>query len=106
LLLLAYFNKSKNYITEALTVYGKVPLFYFLLHLFTISVSAHVWTYVQFGRFINFSFLPPDQWPKEYAPSMLRTYLVWIAIVVILYFPCKWYGKLKAEKKIWWMSYL
>ncbi|RAW01268.1 DUF1624 domain-containing protein [Pseudochryseolinea flava] len=106
LILLGRLDKIKSPIIEKLIVYGKVPLFYFILHLFLISASAYLWSYFQFGHFINFSFVPPDQWPQAYSPSLLRTYLVWFLIVAALYFPCKWYGALKEHNKKWWMSYV
>jgi uncharacterized membrane protein len=104
--LLAAFNKTRTFIGDVLSVYGQVPLFYFILHLMLISATAYTWTYLQFGSFINFAFLPSDQWPKEYEPNLGRAYLIWMIIVVALYFPCKWYGNLKSTNKKWWMSYL
>jgi len=34
-------------------------------------------------------------------------YLVWIAVVTVLYFPCRWYARYRAaHKEQWWLSYL
>ena len=44
---------------------------------------------------------------KEYEFSLLVVYLVWIAIVLLLYPLCKWYDKYKnANKEKWWLSCL
>jgi uncharacterized membrane protein len=106
LLLLALFSGVKNKFTDVLQVYGQVPFFYYLIHLALIVGSAYVWSYISFGTFTNFAFMPPAQWPAEYAPSLARTYLVWILVVAILYFPCRWYARYKSQNRSWWLSYL
>ncbi len=38
--------------------------------------------------------------------SLSAIYLIWIAVVIILYKPCVWYGKYKATHKQWWLKYI
>lgn len=33
-------------------------------------------------------------------------YLIWISVVTILYKPCQWFGKYKAENQHWWLKYI
>jgi uncharacterized membrane protein len=105
-ILLAYAERISSGVKKILMVYGRVPLFYFIVHLAIISLTSFVWTYLAFGKGVNLSFTSPRDWPVEYQPSLLRAYLVWLLLVVLLYFPCRWYGDYKAKNKTWWGSYL
>jgi hypothetical protein len=87
-------------------VYGRVPLFFFILHLAVISFTAYVWTYISFGKSVNLSFTPAKEWPPGYQPNLWRAYVVWLLLIILLYLPCRWYGKYKMMSKGWWMSYL
>jgi uncharacterized membrane protein len=42
------------------------------------------------------------------SPSELHHFLwlMWLTVVVILYFPCRWFAVLKQRRKDWWLSYL
>jgi len=33
-------------------------------------------------------------------------YAIWISVIIILYFPCRWFMKVKQRRKDWWLSYL
>lgn len=105
-LLLVLLNKVATGIKHFLITYGRVPFFFFIVHLAVISFTSSVWTYISFGKVVNLSFEKSKNWPAAYEPSLLRAYFVWLLLVVILYFPCKWYGKYKAKSKEWWVSYL
>lgn len=89
-----------------LSVYGRVPFFYFVLHLALISFTAYLWTSLAFGHAINLSFVSPKEWPAAYTPNLVRAYGIWVALVLVLYYPCKWFGKFKSSRKAWWVSYL
>ena len=98
-------EKLKNRFTEILTVYGKVPLFYFIIHLFIIHSLMFLMLRLQgfgskdllFGAFNNGR-------PKTGGGVDLPViYLIWISVVVLLYPVCKWYGSYKSlhkEKKL------
>jgi uncharacterized membrane protein len=108
-LLLAAAEGIKNKVSDILTVYGQVPLFYFLIHLFLIHtlmllmlfLQGFSWAEVPIG---TFSLGRPK---AESGVGLLGTYLIWILVVISLYPLCKWYGQYKAnnkEKK--WLRYL
>ena len=105
-ILLVLLNKISLRVKQFFITYGRVPFFYFILHLAIISLSAYIWTYVSFGKSVNLSFVKPKDWPAAYEPNLLRAYIVWISLIIVLYFPCKWYGEYKAGSKAWWISYL
>ena len=94
-------EKVKNRLTEILSVYGRVPLFYFVIHLFIIHSLMFVMLLLQgfsskdmlFGAFDNGR---PKTGGGVELPAI---YLIWLCVVVILYPVCKWYGKYKFEHR-------
>ncbi|GAB3823702.1 DUF1624 domain-containing protein [Hymenobacter jeollabukensis] len=89
-----------------LRTYGRVPFFYYMLHLLLISGGSWLWTRAAFGQPFNLAFSTPAEWPAAYQPSLLRTYVVWLAVVGLLYWPCRWYEGYRQRHRYWWMSYL
>jgi uncharacterized membrane protein len=105
LILLTLFRK-KSRLTSFLSVYGKVPFFFFVLHFALLSLASYLWTLVAFGEGVNLAFTNFDQLPEQYEPSLLRVYFVWFLVIVITYLPCRWFGSYKARHRHWWLSYL
>lgn len=105
-LLLVFLNKIPAALQQFCMVYGKVPFFYFILHLAVTSLGACLWTYFAFGKAVNLSFENAANWPPAYHPNLGRAYFVWALVVLLLYYPCRWYGRYKAKSKAWWVSYL
>jgi uncharacterized membrane protein len=109
LLLLAFTDQLDNRFTRFLSVYGKVPFFYYIIHFYLIHsfcalavlASGYTWRQATDPK-LFFQFRPFDfGYPLEYV------YLIWIGIVILLYMPCRWFGKYKTKrKKKWWLSYL
>ena len=106
LLLLSGAETATGRLSQWLRTYGQVPFFYYLLHLLLISGGAWCWTRLAFGQPVNFSFASIQEWPAAYTPSLLRAYLVWLAVVGVLYLPCRWYRRYKQRHTYWWLSYL
>ncbi|GGB82477.1 DUF1624 domain-containing protein [Dyadobacter sediminis] len=108
LILLAFTENSSNRIARILTVYGRVPFFYFLGHFYLIHTltmiavlsSGYTWQQAT-APDLFFKFRPAD-----FGYELGYVYLVWIAVVGLMYFPCKWFGELKARKRSPWLSYL
>jgi len=109
LLLMAWWDNIQNGFTTIVSVYGRVPFFYFLAHLFVIHLFSAV-TYFMRGHSLAEG-VNPTAFIKFIEPGegfQLRyVYLLWLAIVIALYPLCKWYDQYKTnhkEKK--WLSYL
>src|SRR5262249_7465989 len=83
-----------------LITFGRVPLFYYLLHV-PLIVALVQW--VAFGRYGHLVIL--EQLPKEGGYSLPIVYLIWLDVVVILYFPSRWFAALKARRRDAWLSY-
>jgi uncharacterized membrane protein len=110
-LFLGIFEKAKGAIVNVVSVYGRVPMFYYLIHIYVIHIIA----------MLSSAFTPGQNWKawilqkpiwfspdlKGYGFSLPVTYLIWIGIVVTLYPLCKRYDAYKqANKQKWWLSYL
>ncbi len=106
LVLLSVAEGAPGRLSRWLQTYGRVPLFYFLLHFCLISGGAFIWTTLAFGKAINLSFAAVKDWPAAYHPSLLRAYVVWVVVVGLLYWPCRWYQGYKQRHSYWWLSYL
>jgi uncharacterized membrane protein len=110
LFLWAVDNTTPRFLQPALRI-GKVPLFYFLLHLPLIHVLAVIVCYVRYGAahwmfespsLGQFPITPPPGWGF----SLPVIYLVWAFVVLALYPLCRWFGALKQRRGDPWLSYL
>ncbi|UOQ96200.1 heparan-alpha-glucosaminide N-acetyltransferase domain-containing protein [Hymenobacter sp. 5317J-9] len=106
LLLLSGAETAGGRLVGWLRTFGQVPFFYYILHLVLISSGAWLWSYLAFGHPFNFSFATPKDWPAGYQPNLGRAYVVWAAVVLLLYWPCRWYQGYKQRHSYWWLSYL
>ncbi|HEY2363503.1 MAG TPA: heparan-alpha-glucosaminide N-acetyltransferase domain-containing protein, partial [Candidatus Angelobacter sp.] len=90
---------------------GKVPLFYFLLHVPIIHVLAIIICYLRYGQ-VHWMYESPGlgQFPVTPPPGWGFTlpvvYLIWIFVVIALYPLCVWFAGLKQRRKDAWLSYL
>jgi uncharacterized membrane protein len=113
LLLLALLDRrlanggKPSWLGSALLVYGRVPMFYYVLHIYLVHLLAAAMAML---------FHQPVAWlfhgafffgvPEGYGHGLPFIYLLWVTAVVSLYLPCKWWMELKQRRKDWWVSYL
>jgi uncharacterized membrane protein len=114
LLVLAWFDRLTFKPANPLVVFGRVPMFYFILHFYLIHVLAVLAAYLRYGssaaRFV-FNPLPSMGGPRELFPanfgySLWTVYGVWLLVVVLLYPVCRWFANVKSRRRDWWLSYL
>jgi uncharacterized membrane protein len=111
MLILFYLTDGKqNHVLRFLSVYGRVPFFYYLIHLYFIHMVMLSVMFIQGFHFHDLSFAPfrfgrPD---AESGIGLGMVYIVWTLIVVILYPLCRAYGNYKLINKAnrWWLRYL
>jgi uncharacterized membrane protein len=96
-------------VARAISLFGRVPFFFYMLHIPLIHVLALVVSKIRLGYvspwlFANHPMGNPEP-PEGYAWSLPLLYLVWAIAIVILYFACRWFAKVKARGD-WWLQYL
>jgi uncharacterized membrane protein len=103
-------DRARGRIAKWLTVFGRVPFFYYVLHIPLIHALALVVSQIRLGEVTPWLFAnhpmgnPPA--PDGYTWSLGLLYLVWAATIVMLYFPSRWYADLKTRRQDWWLKYL
>lgn len=101
LLALAGFEHWRGRSADFVRVFGRVPMFYYLLHIAVLSSLAVIAWRVAFGE----TFFVWDP-PASGGWGLPVVYAVWIGVVLALYFPCRWFAALKARRRDVWLSYL
>ena len=100
LLVLAALDRAHWTENHALVVFGRTPMFFYLVHLATLMVSIALW----FGIVWLLRF-PAPTFPLAY--PLWVAYLVWLLLLPPLYLLCRRYYRWKFGGKIrWWTYYL
>lgn len=109
MMLLALLENSGNTITRFFEVYGKVPFFYYILHFYILHFLVII-VFFATGHDVSQAADPNSIFlfrPVDFGFSLPVVYLIWIAVVLSLYFPCRWFGRYKKNhQQHWWLSYL
>ena len=103
-IILSLLQNAENRFTKIAAVYGKVPLFYFIVHFYIIHLLVFAMIFLQGFKTSDMVFGFNFGRPKSGSGIPLGAiYLVWIGIVIIMYPLCKRYGeyKLKHKEKMW-----
>jgi hypothetical protein len=98
--ILAISERSRNKLSQIVSVYGKVPLFYFLVHFFLIHLLMLAVLFLQGFSWTQMNFASGNFGRPKDIPSgvpLWEVYLIWIGVVVLLYKPCLWFGKYKCK---------
>jgi uncharacterized membrane protein len=91
-------------------IIGKVPMFYYLLHIPLIHLIAVAVCYARYGQ-AHWMFESPnlDKFPITTPPgwgySLPIVYLIWACVVLTLYPLCRWFAGLKQRRSDAWLSY-
>jgi uncharacterized membrane protein len=111
LLILRALDAGTPRLLQPALVFGRVPLFYFLLHLPLIHLLAVIFCYAQNGaahwmfespNLASYPFTAPPGWGF----SLPVIYLLWVLVVVMLYPVCRWFAQVKRHRTDAWLSYL
>jgi uncharacterized membrane protein len=111
LVFLALTERPLNALSQRIVIFGKVPMFYYLAHIFLIHLLAIIAVVIT-GRAASAMILNDRvnrvTALKGYGFALPWVYAVWIAVILILYPCCIWYGKYKKahQSTQWWLSYL
>jgi uncharacterized membrane protein len=106
---LALFDRTPGIIARSFITLGRVPLFYYMLHLPLIHLAALGYAFLRYRR-LDFAFellsFEPKNVPADYPLSLPWVYLITLAVVLALYPACAWFARLKVRSNSAWLSYL
>jgi uncharacterized membrane protein len=103
-------ERYRGKMAEWITVFGRVPFFYYILHIPLIHAVALVVSKIRLGEVSPWLFanhpmdVPPA--PEGYVWGLPLLYAVFGLTIVALYFPCRWFARIKRQRRDWWLSYL
>ncbi len=108
LVFLALFEKTRARWVDLVSIYGKVPFFYYILHFYLIHTLLVI---VFFASGFTSAQISDGQTPFFFRPlnvgySLWIVYIIWLAVVALLYFPCRWFYRYKTSHSQWWLKYL
>jgi hypothetical protein len=110
LLFLAVAEPVNNGLTRAISVFGRVPFFYYVLHFYLLHLLL-MGFFLAKGHSLGeetpgaeglpFLFLIPGE-----GVSLTAVYGIWIGLVLALYPLCRWFNGYKQRHTQWWLSYV
>ena len=108
--LMPLLERARGLLVRWISIFGRVPFFYYVLHIPLIHALAVLVSLLRLGEVSRWLFTnhpmgnPPA--PEGYTWSLGLLYGVWAVAVVLLYFACRWFADLKARRHDWWLGYL
>ena len=97
LILLALFERVHQAAISFLATFGRVPFFYYMVHIYLIHALAVATTFAITGVLTT---------TPEINFNLADIYIVWLTVVVLLYPICRWFAELKENGSGWWWAYL
>jgi hypothetical protein len=101
----AYVDRLWGPLRNALMMLGRAPLAFYIAHLYLIHALAILLGITQGFAGPQF-FTHYRFFPDGFGVGLPGVYLIWIAVVVILYPLCRWVAGVKARRQDWWLSYV
>jgi uncharacterized membrane protein len=92
------------WIARPFDVFGRVPLFFYVGHLYLVSLGGMFLAYARWGPLA----MDPDGHDGNPGLPLWGLYLTWIVVLAILYPACRWFAGLKERrgKDWWWLAYV
>lgn len=109
-LLWAVAEQWKGRIAAIIQTFGRVPMFYYLLHIPLIHFAACVVSIVREGQvdpwLVRNHPLAAGPAPPGYMWNLGLLYLVFAACVATLYLPCRWFARIKQTSRLKWLKFI
>jgi uncharacterized membrane protein len=105
---LAFLENIRTGITRFFMVYGRVPMFYYIVHFYIIHTIAIIVFFAQ--GFSTTEIVTPNNpflfKPPGFGFGLLGVYAIWLFVFLVLYPLCRKYDRYKTTHDKWWLSYL
>jgi hypothetical protein len=97
--LIPWAEKAHGWASRILATFGRVPFFYYLLHIPLIHISALLINLAMTGDIHSelYGYAPFVSIAPEQRWGLPLLYIVFVGDVAILYFLCRWYSRYKAN---------
>ncbi len=105
LTLLGLFEFVPDKPSRWLLYFGRVPMFFYIIHIYLIHAVAAGLAYLRFGVPMWDLKTYNDSRP-EMGYNLWVVYAIWISVILLLYLPCRWFAGVKARHQNAWLSYL
>jgi len=112
LIALALLEGSRFSPDNPLIVFGRVPFFYYVLHMALAHLIMIGMNFVRYGCAPFLLMAPPSMggdaklFPSNFGYPLWAVYVVWIVVLLLLYPICRWFAGLKQRGHDWRLSYL
>ena len=108
MILMSLFDRNLGRWSNPLRDFGQAPFFFYILHIPLLHISGIFLALIVFGDAGWLFGAPIGHSPDgySYGSELLPTYIAWILALIVLYYPSRWFSKLKTRRKDWWLSYL
>ena len=94
-------------LVQPFVVFGRVPLFYYLVHIYLIHLGARLYYLLVHGEFLSpLQAAFTGSFPAWFGNGLGVVYASWIAVVVLLYPVCRWFAGVKRRSRSPLLSYL
>jgi uncharacterized membrane protein len=91
-------------LASIIETFGRVPMFYYLLHIPLIHLAACVVSLIREGRVDPWLFtnhpVAPGRVPTGYTWSLGLLYFVYVVCLSLLYLPCRWFAEKKSRRML------
>jgi uncharacterized membrane protein len=108
---LSLFDRDLRRWSKPFIIFGRVPLFFYLLHVPLIHGLAVLFAYLRHGQAGGVWEGPPwgpdivARYPANYGYGLLGVYAVWLLVVFLLYPLCRWFSEFKQRRREAWLTY-
>ncbi|WP_205512732.1 DUF1624 domain-containing protein [Longitalea arenae] len=107
LIMLALLENVQNRFTGWVKVFGRVPFFYYVAHIYLIHLATVIAFYIEgYGKKDIVGPTPFLFRPVQFGYDLLTVYILWVLLILLLYPLCRWYNNYKSTHTQWWLSYL
>ena len=106
--LLPLAEKARGWLARVLEDFGRVPMFYYLLHIPLIHALALIAWILRDGQAHSEWFVTAPYVSIEAAArwGLPLLYFVFVIAVVMLYLPCRWFAHVKSRGRQGWLRYI